>query len=569
MKTTSNPFISFSIRPDAGRTLVSTIPPPWWRQRGRMMHKPVRTVIAAAALAAAFCAWMPVKADITYYTPPKFKHRVLPAYPDSARAAHETGSAVVKVLVAADGTAKQYILFRSSGHKDLDDAVMAAVKASTYAPAERGSTPVIGFYDVTYKFTLQGLAEDEGNQSSLAAKVQANPNDVNTRILLGESYLNAKNYSAAEQVFEDGTKATPDNSKVWEYLGLSYYQDGANNNNDLNKYKSAVDAYDKALSLSPHLEVPQDAADAYFNYGFQLQQNDDYNDALTYAKKAVALQPKSFQYYILLCEVQSSLNDYSDAVASAKQAETLDDHKNTQVSARVVADLGQAELALGDKADGMADLARSKQVDPQAPWAYEYEYTYDLKNNRTDALKPLAQLELLPTQAKNPQWPVAAGNIYLGENNLAQAKAEFAKAAAINPNDPNVLFGDAEVAAASGDSNGVDTTMQKLAAAVSQKQAAVYESSIAILMINASQGGKSVNLGDAQKYAQQATVADATNGMAWFALGYAQAQQHQTDDAKNSILKAYGIFKAQNDQDHMKQASDLYKNLTGSDISGS
>ena len=39
-------------------------------------------------------------------------HKVLPAYPDSARAAHETGTVVLKVLVAANGTPKQFILFK-------------------------------------------------------------------------------------------------------------------------------------------------------------------------------------------------------------------------------------------------------------------------------------------------------------------------------------------------------------------------------------------------------------------------------------------------------------------------
>ncbi|HEU5480059.1 MAG TPA: TonB family protein, partial [Candidatus Tumulicola sp.] len=180
------------------------------------MSSIARRIAAVAVAAACLAAYSPAAhADIVYYTPPSFKNRVSPVYPESARAKHETGAVVLKVLVGADGKAKQFILFKSSGHKDLDDAVLAAAKASTYNPATRGSTPVVGFYDVTYRFTLTGVAQDEGTSSTLTKKLAANPKDVATRLQVGNQYLLAKNYGAAEQTYQAGTQLMPTNAKLW------------------------------------------------------------------------------------------------------------------------------------------------------------------------------------------------------------------------------------------------------------------------------------------------------------------------------------------------------------------
>ncbi|HXW75870.1 MAG TPA: tetratricopeptide repeat protein, partial [Candidatus Eremiobacteraceae bacterium] len=335
--------------------------------------------------------------------------------------------------------------------------------------------------------------------------------------------------------------------------------------NDYSKAQQSAQAYDKALALGGKLENPSTAADAYFSYGYHLQQTGDYNTALTYANKAIGLEPKSYEYYILLGEIQASLNNYSAAIATDKQAESLDDHKNAIVSSRIVADLAEAELAQGDKTDGMADIAKAKQIDPQAAFAYIYEYQYDRNvGNAPAALIPLGQLaQLQPTDA---EWDLDMGNIYLSQNNVASAQQEFQKAQTIDPNNPNVQAGFAALAAMKGDTATVDTLMQKITTGADPKTAAQIEANIAIDLINSAQTAKGNNIQEAQKYADQATKADPTNGEAWFALGIAQAQGHDTDDAKTSLKKAYDIFKAAGAQDSMKQVADQYKSITGSDI---
>src|SRR5689334_13246865 len=221
------------------------------------MSNIARRIAAVAMAAACLAAYSPAaRADVTYYTPPSFKNRVTPVYPEAARARHEIGAVVLKVLVGADGKPKQFILFKSSGHKDLDDAVMAAAKASTYNAATRGSTPVVGFYDVTYRFTLTGVAADEGASSSLSKKLAANPKDVATRLAVGNQFLLAKNYAAAEQTYEAGTQLMPTNAKLWANEGLAFYQDAqANQASGLDKYKRASDAFDQAIKLDPNVQL--------------------------------------------------------------------------------------------------------------------------------------------------------------------------------------------------------------------------------------------------------------------------------------------------------------------------
>ena len=530
----------------------------------RIFSKPI---IAAAACAAYLIALAPVaRADVSYYTPPKFKHKVLPVYPDSARAAHETGSVLIKVLVAADGTPKQFILFKSSGHKDLDAAVMSAAKASSYSPALRGSTPTLGFYDVTYKFNLTGVQQDEGNQADLAKKLDANPKDVSARLALGTNYINQKNYGQAEQLFDTGTQLVPNNAKLWAYKGLAYFQD-AQSNNDPNKYKPAVDAHDQALRIDPRVDTNNIAAAAYFNYGFHLQQGGDNAGALAYAQKAVTLAPKVGQYYILLGEAQTGQGDYANAVATLKKAESLDDKKNSIVTSRIIADEANAELAQGDKVNGQADINRAEQVNGKAPFAYEYQYSYYLKQgNRAAALTPLMQLAKL--QPNEVQWQVQIGSIYLAQNNVASAREAFKSALALKPDSPDAQFGMAELAAVTGDNASIAPIMQKIAASTPPKQAAVYESVIAIDLLNGNQGSKTAYAADAQKYADQATKTDPTNGQGWYALGVAQAQLHNKDQANIALKKAYDIFKAQNNPDMVKTIGDTFKQINGSDISG-
>jgi TonB family protein len=538
------------------------------------MNNTARRIAAVAVAAACLAAFSPAaRADVSYYTPPSFKNRVSPIYPDSARAKHETGAVVLKVLVAASGKPQQFIVFKSSGHKDLDDAVVAAAKASTYNPAMRGSTPTVGFYDVTYRFTLSGVAQDEGESSSLDKKLAANPKDVSTRLMVSQQYLSAKNFSAAEQTLQQGTQLTP-SAKMWARLGLAYYQDAQDRSTkqtaNLDQYKSASDAFDQALKLDSRADgLVNIAADSYFNYGFQLQNSGQSSTAQQYAQKAVALEPKRPDYFLLLGEAQTSLGDFANAVATLKKAESLDDKKSAIVTARILADEGNAELSQGDRANGMADINRSEQVDASALFAYEYLYSYYARSgNFAAAITPLMQLTQL--DKGNAQWQALVGDMYMQNNNTAAARDAYQKAIKIDPNSLDAQFGIVQLSAMAGDTNAVSTGMAALTAKATPVEAAAYEARVAIDYLNAASTSHANLNAEAQKYADQATKADPNNPQGWYALGVADAQVNKGDKttANFALKKAYDIFKSQNNTQGMQQVDAAYKQLNGQDLTG-
>ena len=277
-------------------------------------------MLASAGVAAAGASLIVADSSLTIaqtgYVPPQFKNQVKPQYPDSARAAGETGEVKVKVLVQPNGTPKNFTIFKSSGHKDLDDAVLAALKASSYKPAISDGKPTLAFLDVTYKYTLQGLAETAGNATQLEQALAANPKDAHTRVLLATGDINRAEYAKAESVLADGTKLDPSNAKFWSLLGFAYYMDGTKNKND-DRFKQAADSFDKALAAGggSDSDTNRDAALAYGRYAFALLESQQPAAALPYAQKAAKLAPTEVQYQIELGEALQGTGDNQGALA--------------------------------------------------------------------------------------------------------------------------------------------------------------------------------------------------------------------------------------------------------------
>ncbi len=89
------------------------------------------------------------------FTPPAFLTRPEPAYPERARRAGAEGVAVVRLLLTAEGAVERAELTTSSGHRLLDEAALAAARASTFTPAERARRPVAAEAVATYRFELR------------------------------------------------------------------------------------------------------------------------------------------------------------------------------------------------------------------------------------------------------------------------------------------------------------------------------------------------------------------------------------------------------------------------------
>lgn len=78
-----------------------------------------------------------------------------PHYPGIARSRHWQGLVQLRVYVTPDGLCGELNLLKGSGHDELDEAAMAAVKSWKFVPGKLGDTPVASWVTVPIEFQLR------------------------------------------------------------------------------------------------------------------------------------------------------------------------------------------------------------------------------------------------------------------------------------------------------------------------------------------------------------------------------------------------------------------------------
>lgn len=79
-----------------------------------------------------------------------------PGYPSLSRRLGEEGRVLLRVHVAAGGTAKSVALHKSSGHSRLDQVALDTVRRWKFVPARQGDKPVDAWVIVPIQFSLKG-----------------------------------------------------------------------------------------------------------------------------------------------------------------------------------------------------------------------------------------------------------------------------------------------------------------------------------------------------------------------------------------------------------------------------
>jgi protein TonB len=87
--------------------------------------------------------------------PPAFLVREEPSYPSRARRAGSEGRVVVKVLLSASGEVTALVVHESSGSALLDEAALAAARASRFTPARRDGVAEPSEALAAYRFELR------------------------------------------------------------------------------------------------------------------------------------------------------------------------------------------------------------------------------------------------------------------------------------------------------------------------------------------------------------------------------------------------------------------------------
>lgn len=78
-----------------------------------------------------------------------------PHYPEVARENHWEGLVMLRVQVNAEGNCSQIFVQRSSGHVELDNSALSAVKHWRFIPAKRGDVPMTSWVTVPIEFELE------------------------------------------------------------------------------------------------------------------------------------------------------------------------------------------------------------------------------------------------------------------------------------------------------------------------------------------------------------------------------------------------------------------------------
>lgn len=299
------------------------------------MDRRIPLVAACAAVLAAPLAASAQNGTENYYFPPKIGTFGKTSVPITG-----PGKVVVKVLVKADGTFSVTGVLTSTNHGD-DAAALDIAKHSTYHPAGRGvnKTPITAFYDFTVAFTGSGVASD----GSADAGALAGP----------EALMHEGKYAEAATAIGAYLQAHPGDQKALVDLALTdVFQ---------SDYTGAAAAFDKVTAL-PDADKAA-AVKAYSEASTAALKAGDNADAVTDAKKVIAIQPGPYAYNAL-GSAEHAAGD--DAAAAVDFQKARDGAAALKTSDRVLIDLNLLSVLYASGKDDAAKpvAAEITSLDP-------------------------------------------------------------------------------------------------------------------------------------------------------------------------------------------------------------
>jgi len=97
----------------------------------------------------------PVGASFGDADGPKFVHRIMPRYPELARRRGREGLVLLRLVIGPGGELRSVEVVEGGGH-GFAEAALAAVRASSFAPAMREGHAVECAALLPIRFTLKG-----------------------------------------------------------------------------------------------------------------------------------------------------------------------------------------------------------------------------------------------------------------------------------------------------------------------------------------------------------------------------------------------------------------------------
>lgn len=178
----------------------------------------------------------------------------------------------------------------------------------------------------------------------------------------GAALMQAKQYAEASTCYGESLKLYPSDSQLWYCKGVAHHQ-----NKEL---LQAIDCYSRAL------QAKIDFVEAFENLAEAQTELLMFDDALLSIRAAIALKPSKSISHTRLARILVRLGQYDEAIEVATRALSLDPKSPQAFMVRSNAYRGLTRLK-----ESIADLRQAIQLNPNEP-DYVYNLSFDLLLNQ-------------------------------------------------------------------------------------------------------------------------------------------------------------------------------------------
>ncbi len=308
--------------------------------------------------------------------------------------------------------------------KDFDSAekhLRMAISVNPKDPVDRYN---LGYVYLQRKEPEKAIEEFKKSEEMAAGDVRLLEN-------LGEAYFNLRDYDRSADAYQKLLAINRRNVKVLSRIAEIYYEKG-----ELDK---AYEFYKKITTMEP---ASENARIAYLNMGNILDDTQQYNEAVDAYKKALAISPKDDSAYHNLGIAYKHAGTPELAIEAWKKASELnpDNPKPLMALADFYYEKGNYDMAMDEYQrllrrwpniqDGHFNLATIYYKKNMLDYALE-EYKRVIEINERNDFARKANINLGVLTAKR------SGN---SEQGTEQALSYIQKALLMKPDDPEALF---------------------------------------------------------------------------------------------------------------------------------
>ena len=272
--------------------------------------------------------------------------------------------------------------------------------------------------------------------------VKYRPNDPETRYNLGAALMIVKRYAEAEIQLRRAVELQPQDPDAQHLLGSSLEKQGM--------LPEAKRAYEFALSIKP-THVP-----SLMGLASIALQEDQNRSAENHATQAVELDPNNLEANMLLSEAYFRNGNYIAAYAQLSSARRLG-----PTNPELFLLLGKTAYARRMYADAREALDSARTLGATTDELFCYLALTNLALGEAGEAEKHFRLAIYKNDGNAMAWK-GLGETYLKEKKWREAADALARAASLDPGDPDTALDDAIVSMSSGDAAGAVRKLEML-----------------------------------------------------------------------------------------------------------